>query len=86
MSLTALQVPRDAGSLATFLGMIGWQAGNVPRLAEIRQPLVDALAAAGKRALRPLANVPLTGICGAPSTTPPSSAARTPYGMPWHST
>jgi hypothetical protein len=42
--VTALQAPQDAGSLATFLGMIGWLAGNVPRLAEIRQPLVDALA------------------------------------------
>jgi hypothetical protein len=30
--------------------MIGWLAGNVPRLAEIRQPLVDALAEAGQRA------------------------------------
>jgi hypothetical protein len=48
--VTALHKPADAGSLSTFLGMIGWLAGNVPRLAEIRQPLVDVLAEAGQRA------------------------------------
>jgi hypothetical protein len=48
--VTALHKPADAGSLLTFLGMIGWLAGNVPGLAEIRQPLVDVLAEAGQRA------------------------------------
>jgi hypothetical protein len=40
----------------------------VPRLAEIRQPLVDVLAEAGQRApnksKRALASVPLTGLWG----------------------
>ena len=63
--VTELHIPQDAGSLSTLLGIIGWLAGNVPRLAEIRQPLVDVLAAAGKPAPTKskwaLASVPLTG-------------------------
>ena len=59
---------QDAGSLCTFLGMIGWLAGNVPHLAEIRQPLVHVLAAAGEcaptKSKLALASVPLTGLWG----------------------
>ncbi len=68
-ALQAPQAPQDAGSLFTFLGMIGWLTGNVPHLAEVQLPLVDALADAGKQATtkpkRALESVALTRIWGA---------------------
>jgi hypothetical protein len=72
-----------------LLGMIGWLAGNVPRLAEIRQALVDVLAAAGKRAptksKRALASVPLTGRALGPRARRCVRAfvARRPLGLLW---
>jgi hypothetical protein len=45
---------------------IGWLAGKVPRLAEVRQPLVGVLVAADMRAptesMHALAGVPLSGL------------------------